>query len=426
MPGLATFVSRVGKGRRKDLDAQLVAEDTDPEADWDEEWQPEPEPERAEEPQEPEDQDTDPEPADDEAPDELGIPEQPTARSRAVRPLRMRRRGWRADAPADAPAAQAGAAALAPDHDDVALRPELPESAVLRRIGDDGLGAPAHTPQADDRVRPISKLGDPVEPLVIDDFVTEPANDPVIGPELAAARTRVGLSVDELADRTRIRPHVIESIEVDDFAPCGGDFYARGHLRTLARVLGRDPEPLVAMFDNRYATAPINARRVFEAEMATGAHRSMRRVGGGPNWALLIGVVLALVMVWGVIRLFASEPPELLQPSTPVLNGSAGVNGGPASKPQLGAAPAAAPKPMPVTLVGAQDGSHVVVRDRTGKVVWAGEVVLGEKRLVKALPPVKVEATVGGAIEAYVKGIDRGPVGAVGQPGVLTLTRLSH
>ena len=58
----------------------------------------------------------------------------------------------------------------------------------------------------------------------------------------AAARTRVGLTVDELAERTRIRPHVIESIEVDDFAPCGGDFYARGHLRTLARVLGRDRE----------------------------------------------------------------------------------------------------------------------------------------------------------------------------------------
>ena len=104
-------------------------------------------------------------------------------------------------------------------------------------------------------VRPIATLGDAVEPLVIDDFVTEPAYDPVIGPDLAAARTRVGLTVDELAERTRIRPHVIESIEVDDFAPCGGDFYARGHLRTLARVLGQDPEPLLQKFDDRYATA---------------------------------------------------------------------------------------------------------------------------------------------------------------------------
>ena len=40
---------------------------------------------------------------------------------------------------------------------------------------------------------------------------------------------------------------------------------------------------------------------------------------------LLIGVVLALVMTWGVIRLFATEPPELLRNPAPALNGSAGV-----------------------------------------------------------------------------------------------------
>ena len=36
------------------------------------------------------------------------------------------------------------------------------------------------------------------------------------------------------------------------------------------RILGKDPEPLLAQFEERYATAPINARRVFEAELATG------------------------------------------------------------------------------------------------------------------------------------------------------------
>ena len=175
---------------------------------------------------------------------------------------------------------------------------------------------------ADERVRPISTLGDPVAPLVIDDFVTEPAYDPVIGPEITAARTRLGLSVDELAERTRIRPHVIESIEVDDFAPCGGDFYARGHLRTLARILGKDPAPLLAMFEERYATAPVNARRVFEAELATGMTGSLRSTVGGPNWGLMIGVVLALVLVWGVLRLFAAAPDPADVP-TPVINGAA-------------------------------------------------------------------------------------------------------
>ena len=159
--------------------------------------------------------------------------------------------------------------------------------------------------------------------MVIDDFAVEPAEDPVIGPELAAARTRLGLSVDQLADRTRIRPHVIESIEVDDFAPCGGDFYARGHLRTLARVLGIDVAPLLTAYDDRYADAPINPRRVFEAELATGASGSIRGTRGGPNWSVLIAAVMALVLAWSIARLVMDSPVEL-RGAPPVLNGSAG------------------------------------------------------------------------------------------------------
>jgi hypothetical protein len=181
-------------------------------------------------------------------------------------------------------------------------RPALRVDATLPRSPD---LPPAHedvelvseSSPAPPNVRPIARLGDPVEPLVIDDFETRPAYDPVIGPELVAARHRVGLTVDELAERTRIRPHVIEAIEVDDFAPCGGDVYARGHLRTIARVLGKDPEPMLAAFDSRYAAAPISARRVFEAELATGMTGSMRSTVGGPNWGLLVGVVLTLVML---------------------------------------------------------------------------------------------------------------------------------
>jgi len=76
-----------------------------------------------------------------------------------------------------------------------------------------------------------------------DDHVTsEPVADPVIGPQVAAARRSLRLSVDELGERTRVRPHVIEAIEVDDFSACGGDVYARGHLRVLARVLGIDAD----------------------------------------------------------------------------------------------------------------------------------------------------------------------------------------
>ncbi len=263
-----------------------------------------------------------------------------------------------------------------------------------------------------DRVQPIAREGHAVEPLLIDDYAAEPAEDPVIGPELAAARTRLGLSVDQLADRTRIRPHVIESIEVDDFTPCGGDFYARGHLRTLARVLGTDVAPLLTAYDERYADAPINPRRVFEAELATGAHGPIRGTRGGLNWSVLVAAVMALVLAWSVARLIMDSPVEL-QGAAPVLNGSAGVDNGPGRV-------AAAPK-VPVVLTAAGGGARVVVRDGTGAVVFVGNIAFGESKLLDVSPPVRVQTT-DGSLTATVDGQEHGALGKTGEPAQNTFT----
>ncbi|NPD06484.1 hypothetical protein HN031_17555 [Nocardioides sp. zg-1308] len=281
-----------------------------------------------------------------------------------------------------------------PEQDDL-------EGRELRRPG--RVSLVEETQSWGDRVRAIARPGEPVEPLVLDDFEVEPAEDPVIGPELAAARTRLGLSVDQLADRTRIRPHVIEAVEVDDFEPCGGDFYARGHLRTLARVLGIDVAPLLASYDERYAHAPINPRRVFEAELATGAHGSIRGTRGGPNWSVLVAVVMALVLAWSIARLVMDTPPEL-RGSTPVLNGSGGPQGG-------GSAPVA--DPVAVVLTAPSGGAKVVVRDALGEIAFRGSLAVGQSRELQASPPVRVQST-DGAVTVSLAGAD---ARAVGEPG---------
>jgi cytoskeletal protein RodZ len=407
--GIGTLVSRFARGRGHDLDDPHPAEAVE----VDEPVVPEPV------------SDTDGGPGPAAAP--------PPAPAAFAVPLRDAKRGLRAMVTRDAPATTLGAAALHREAVSADLtRDGLPERTVLRRPGSVELDldqGPAVNlldgPGRGASVHPIARLGDAVEPLVIDDFRTEPAPDPVIGPQLAAARTRVGLTVDELAERTRIRPHVIESIEVDDFVPCGGDFYARGHLRTLARVLGQDPGPLLEKFDNRYATAPINARKVFEAELATGNTGSMRSTVGGPNWALLVGCVLSLVMVWGVVRLFSTEAPDvddaLLPGATPVLNGSAGVDNGYDSMKDDKAA--SGPKPVPVTLVAAQAPTRVVVRDGDRTVVFAGPLVMGERKTLRVSPPVRVQARNAGAVEVRVQGKERGFVGELGRSGARTFHR---
>jgi transcriptional regulator with XRE-family HTH domain len=70
-----------------------------------------------------------------------------------------------------------------------------------------------------------------------------------IGGALAEARTEAGLTVTQVSERTRIRATIVRDIERDDYSACGGDYYARGHIRAIARVVGTDPVPLIEEYD---------------------------------------------------------------------------------------------------------------------------------------------------------------------------------
>jgi hypothetical protein len=311
--------------------------------------------------------------------------------------LRDARPASRADVRLDTPITFGSAALkLDPSGAEAELTGGLPEGAELRR-GDD-------TGWISDRMLATTRPGSAVEPLVIEDFEPEAAVIPVIGPRVAAARARLGFEIDTLSSRTRIRPHVLEAIEVDDFAPCGGDFYARGHLRALARVLGLPPEELVAEFDARYASAPINARKVFEAELATGMSGGIRATFGGPRWGLMTGVVLCLVLAWGMARLFTGSPDEVTDPS-PVLNGSAGLASN--QKPIT----SAFGQPVLMTVKAVRGPADVVVREHGGRVLYSGHLKQGGHRQLFGTGPFTVRASSPAAVDVWVAGKARGSVG---------------
>jgi hypothetical protein len=113
-----------------------------------------------------------------------------------------------------------------------------------------------------------------------------------IGEDLAQARCRAGLSVAEVSRRTRIRETIICGIERDDYSACGGDFYARGHIRAIAKAVGADPGPLIGEYDAAHpAPLAVTAADLFgPAAGPAGNRRRHRRA-----WA----VVLSLALVAG-------------------------------------------------------------------------------------------------------------------------------
>ena len=74
-----------------------------------------------------------------------------------------------------------------------------------------------------------------------------------IGEALASARHDAGLSVTQVSDQARVREMIVTDIEDDDYAACGGDSYARGYIRIIARAVGTDPEPLVREYNTTIA-----------------------------------------------------------------------------------------------------------------------------------------------------------------------------
>jgi cytoskeleton protein RodZ len=237
-----------------------------------------------------------------------------------------------------------------------------------------------------------------------------------IGPLLAAARFRQRLSVEELGERTRIRPHVIEAIEKDDFGPCGGDFYARGHLRSLCRVLGVESDPILEAFDRRYANAPIEARRVFEAELAAGPRPTFRAIGRAANWIGLLVVVMVLAIVWAVAKVVTdggddagSAPPEQTELSDQ------------AAPRDDRMADLGAPTVNELDLRGLGDGTRVTVKDGDRKPVWEGRLSSGESHEVSVDGRATVIATDGGAVRLRLNGDSEGRLGEPGEPTRVTV-----
>jgi len=132
-----------------------------------------------------------------------------------------------------------------------------------------------------------------------------------VGAMLRAAREKCGLSVTDIAERTRIRATLVREIEVDDFSGCGDPFYARGHVRSIALTVGLDPSPVLQHFDASTGAAPpaVPAQTLPAYDPVRARPRAKKRDVGrvqrsGPNWTAAMIVAASLVALFAVATFF--------------------------------------------------------------------------------------------------------------------------
>jgi cytoskeletal protein RodZ len=241
-----------------------------------------------------------------------------------------------------------------------------------------------------------------------------------IGDTLAAAREQAGLSVAQVSEQTRIRESIVRSIEADDFAPCGGDFYARGHIRSFAEAVGADPVPLVQEYDAEHgALGGMRAAQIFEPATPIRIREPRRS-----HLGKVLLVLLLAVLGFGAYHLVSgpgSPPAAAAAPKERSL-----VAAGPKATPKATPSPkppATAAKDEAVIRLTATADCWVGLTSATGQSLYGQVVPAGQSMKWDEKEP--VELVLGNPAGVSLS-VDGQPQSTTGVPNVLRLSIDPH
>ncbi len=242
-----------------------------------------------------------------------------------------------------------------------------------------------------------------------------------IGDTLADARRQAGLTITQVSQRTCIRETIIRGIERGDFSACGGDFYARGHIRSIARAVGADDEELIREYDLQHgAPQAIRAADVFEP--ATPIRIKERR---RPNWALAMVLVLAVVAGYGIYHVVSSSKPHSASNTAASDIARSGGSHHRSHPAKTSATPSAspsvaAPQNVVISLTAIQD-CWVEFTKPDGRFLTQAYIVGGSSKTWTFQRSVNMDIGNPGGIVLTVNGRKLGSPGSAGQPVTLSL-----
>jgi len=232
------------------------------------------------------------------------------------------------------------------------------------------------------------------------------------GDRLRLAREAAGLSLADVATRTRITQRHLAAIEKSDFSELPGRTYVTGFARAYARAVDLPEAEIGAAVRRELEEDAYGSRPLYEAyEPTDPARLPTARL----TWTLVI-VTLLLASAYGVWRFLSIEPDEaLIAAQNRAADASEAPQGEATATPQTtpaGAATSSAAANAPVVLTGISE-VWIGFDDAQGKTENWRTLDAGETYQV---PPAYIDqftlrTSIPQALKVTVGGRDIGPVG---------------
>ena len=234
-----------------------------------------------------------------------------------------------------------------------------------------------------------------------------------LGSLITQARKSAGLSIDDLSESTNIRGALLREIESNNFVNCGGETYARGHLRNLALKLGVDPQVFLTAFEDEQMQVDRSMKDLLVENNVMKKPEEARKV----SWKVLATISVASLFVVGLAQIIISNTASVDIPE-PIASASATPSE--SADPTSGAAPTeqatvSTGTGVELIVTASRAKSWLFVSDASGRTLFSGQISQGTTKTFSTDVTLNVRIGNAGGVDLTVNGNKVDSIGTDGE-----------
>lgn len=223
-----------------------------------------------------------------------------------------------------------------------------------------------------------------------------------LGSLIAKARKDAGLSLEDLAAKTNIRMSVLSEIEKDNFSQCGGETYARGHVRNIASILNADQKEFIRLYEEEQGGETRSMKDLLIENSVMRLPAEARKV----SWKVLVIISVASLFVVGIAQVVISNIN-----TNDVLSANPSASASPSET--AAHSPSAEPSTqstfstgsgVEVIIEAVRAKSWLFVSDAAGRILFSGQVSRGAVKTFSSDSQLNLKVGNAGGVDLKVNG----------------------
>ena len=238
-----------------------------------------------------------------------------------------------------------------------------------------------------------------------------------LGSLITQARKSAGLSIEDLSESTNIRTALLREIEANNFANCGGETYARGHIRNIATKIGVDPQIFIAIFEEEQMQVDRSMQDLLIENSVMKEPHESRKV----SWKVLATISVTSLFIVGIVQIIISNTSTSVIPepiATAIESASSSATPDPMVTSEVTPTEQATVSTgtgVELVIFAARGKSWLFVSDEAGRTLFSGQLARGATKTFSTDVSINVKIGNAGGVDLTVNGKKVDSVGADGE-----------